>query len=1091
MKFEQSEVLRELERQAVKKGFFDPTEKEIVQHAAKQIKKIEPTGNLFVDLCILADGLQARGYVKQANELAKKIALYKTAEVHMYRAIDEDGEDLLDFAHPDGDADLVDAGDLGKVETLGNIAKKIREVALKSPSGKLSISKAASLVKQAQDEELAGMLPPELKDTVQAGLDTILKASSALFVSDEYQKKIVFTEENLKQSQFKNLYLKYLKNDKNLKDSLDNYLFVKATVGILTPDRIILWLKSDPNKLASCENQLGISIQQRYLTGVTQTMAGAIGGGIGSGIGAPMALPLGGIPGAMVGSGIGKQWGAGIAESISGSMLNPSSIYRETAAGKTEIIEEKLSGVAAVISSAYRRLMDSAIGYGGGFLQAAANVGKGVAAAYNKKVKAAQDTLGTPEQYLTEFEVSHKVAAEKLEAAKVAYEKVKAETAPVKELAIFAAEGEWPENWPDSAFDNLFAQMRIGFDQMFKGQATGATIPAGINAPLVEAARFWKAEAAKLTNQDDIDKANKNMYIAAQVAKLLKDNEGRSLAALKRAARVLESTAPGLQLLKSISELQQYVAQSAAVGRKAAQDNPEIIKTAAVQLDIKPIGGERGVSSTKPAVSSGRGYAAPAPKQAPEAAEAIKKMQLMIKGVGQALQHKVHWNTKFPNELSKDAAAFNALVANGQWGKSTVMCLRLIVEHFLSAAGMINKGQIVEEYDPENAEQNAEDNIYALANLMNYMGASVYMPNSVKSLFAPYDKIPEEMSRINTRETGLLEIGPQDLQNLSSFYNFLESLNSIDLQDQIEKPIAAQTRPVLVDLKNQSPELETKPKTASNPAMMVAAMIVKKAALQGITVNQFDFAIKWLSARSSYARHSEDLRYDPEGRRRTERYISDVARLRATWNKVKSNIIKKRGPNGIIDPVEDLEIAFSGSERGSASSRYGRGRRTGEGDEGGYNIGGGGSNPPFSKDGVLDTTLLIHNYGVEGPDAEWVLANVTPPISYEFIVGAETKNIQSNYGMNSNINPAAHSIYFSTRVKNVIAAAFKNYYTEAIGYGQDPRTVKTIRSQNELKESWITALDNLNSRATRALRSAQNPGRVPSGVYESARYRGF
>lgn len=155
-----SETFRALERHAVKRGFFDS---EIVKQAADKAQEaevpLEATGDLLQDLCKLADGLRSKGFDKQADTLERNILIYKSAASNLYDVTGETGEKLLDFAHPDGDVTVVGEGELAKVETPQSLAKKVREVAEKQPSGKAGSKTPAGLVRQAQ--EFAGLAPAE------------------------------------------------------------------------------------------------------------------------------------------------------------------------------------------------------------------------------------------------------------------------------------------------------------------------------------------------------------------------------------------------------------------------------------------------------------------------------------------------------------------------------------------------------------------------------------------------------------------------------------------------------------------------------------------------------------------------------------------------------------------------------------------------------------------------------------------------------------------------------------------------------------------------------------------------------------------
>ena len=85
----------------------------------------------------LCNSLRTKGFLRYAEELETKFLLFKQADVHLYRAHDEDGEDIIDAAHPDGDVNMGD-GELGDVETIVSKHKKIVDVLEKTPTGKLA-----------------------------------------------------------------------------------------------------------------------------------------------------------------------------------------------------------------------------------------------------------------------------------------------------------------------------------------------------------------------------------------------------------------------------------------------------------------------------------------------------------------------------------------------------------------------------------------------------------------------------------------------------------------------------------------------------------------------------------------------------------------------------------------------------------------------------------------------------------------------------------------------------------------------------------------------------------------------------------------
>jgi hypothetical protein len=106
----------------------------------------------------LCSSLRSSGLTARADSVENKFLSYlQAANTHLYRVHDEDGEDLVDQAHPEGDHHVED-GDLGDVETIVSKHKKIVDVITKEPTGKLAnyvlqckIALGASFLAQAQD----------------------------------------------------------------------------------------------------------------------------------------------------------------------------------------------------------------------------------------------------------------------------------------------------------------------------------------------------------------------------------------------------------------------------------------------------------------------------------------------------------------------------------------------------------------------------------------------------------------------------------------------------------------------------------------------------------------------------------------------------------------------------------------------------------------------------------------------------------------------------------------------------------------------------------------------------------------------------
>lgn len=134
--------------------------------ALEQEIKLESEVSFDESILKLCSGLRAKGFDKNADALEEKFLAFKAAaNTHLYRAHDEDGEDVIHFAHPDGDAHTND-GDLGDVETITSKHKKIVDVVQKAPTGKLAVYVKQCKVVLAQQ---AGISAQDLINGLRGG----------------------------------------------------------------------------------------------------------------------------------------------------------------------------------------------------------------------------------------------------------------------------------------------------------------------------------------------------------------------------------------------------------------------------------------------------------------------------------------------------------------------------------------------------------------------------------------------------------------------------------------------------------------------------------------------------------------------------------------------------------------------------------------------------------------------------------------------------------------------------------------------------------------------------------------------------------
>ena len=112
-------------------------DKQPIQEPITKVAALIEQPTLEENLLKLCSQLRDDGFDIYADSVEEKFLALKTADVHMYRVHDEDGEDLVDRAHPDGDHHVED-GELGDVETIVSQHKKMLEVVKKTPTGKLA-----------------------------------------------------------------------------------------------------------------------------------------------------------------------------------------------------------------------------------------------------------------------------------------------------------------------------------------------------------------------------------------------------------------------------------------------------------------------------------------------------------------------------------------------------------------------------------------------------------------------------------------------------------------------------------------------------------------------------------------------------------------------------------------------------------------------------------------------------------------------------------------------------------------------------------------------------------------------------------------
>ncbi len=175
-KFDDSAVLRSLEKIAIDKGLVkgSPTIKS-AEHLMMG-RDLTPGVNLSESIIKLCAGLRREGLHKHAEDIEKNYVHYKKAQT-LYETSKETGEDLIDFAHPEGGHVLKDVEGKHKVMTVTERQEAIKRTLSKEPTGKLSVAEAIQAVKRifaTAAEETRKMTLQEYKDSLQSSITKLV-----------------------------------------------------------------------------------------------------------------------------------------------------------------------------------------------------------------------------------------------------------------------------------------------------------------------------------------------------------------------------------------------------------------------------------------------------------------------------------------------------------------------------------------------------------------------------------------------------------------------------------------------------------------------------------------------------------------------------------------------------------------------------------------------------------------------------------------------------------------------------------------------------------------------------------------------------
>lgn len=151
VKFEDSITMRSLERVAREKGWINQTP--LHKIASMEKTDLSVSLNFTENIIKLCEGLKSNGLDNYASELENKFINYKKAKTDLYNTCKEDGEDLINDAHPKGSHKLEGVEGDCTVETIIDQHLALLKMIDKKPTGKLSSRQIVDQVKLALGNE--------------------------------------------------------------------------------------------------------------------------------------------------------------------------------------------------------------------------------------------------------------------------------------------------------------------------------------------------------------------------------------------------------------------------------------------------------------------------------------------------------------------------------------------------------------------------------------------------------------------------------------------------------------------------------------------------------------------------------------------------------------------------------------------------------------------------------------------------------------------------------------------------------------------------------------------------------------------------
>jgi hypothetical protein len=968
--FYQSEVLRELERQAVRKGFFDLTPEEKVKLAAQAVQgqhSLEPTGDLLRDLTILAQGLRQKGYDKQADDLERKLLLFKSAEATLYHAIDETGEDLLDFAHPEGEFSVGES-ELGRVETTMSAAKKILDVVKKQPQAKQAMVEfiegaqkqglASKIIREAQEEEVFNPVVQARRKVVDAFRR--VKFAQATFKLPT--NHITLGLDDLKRGTEKlKLYLKYIGTGATEQDFVDVRVVMSgfgATPHMGGEDRFREWIKrgraAEP-QLRQWAKALDVDANT-YLYGYSRLA-----------------------PASAVGEAAGLTY-----------TKNPKSIYMYRPLGLSPLVanEPNVNEFANKLFTAYKALFDKVFGENWSRIDKMAERLRAIVEAYTAGVQGVEvgppnlnlkDLKGIPQEWVGEGVVNYQKVAAVLAEAQSKFQDIyrSRETKEVEHiLNVFAGSkkghlsGEaltlrWNKLLgPKGAFAQAY--------QIIGGKGSFGEpirIEEGIIAALTATQKMWVAvyrEAEREGDEANAKKYSRYASIDALLIQFLKPGEPfMSMVARAQQAGKSEPYAT-LAKMRNNDQLNAYLRAAVnfkPAGAAAATDGDgKLVKEGKTYktTTTPPPGFGPGPTPTGFPKVRRPGKARRAPEPEPTKS-AVMQLQALLMDFGKEIGKNPKplmglLGVTDPEKVESEKNRFSQAMINvggkksppdGKWGELTQGALKLVNEIAAKLPGEVKKvhtevdGKIYPDYEAKEAEKLAEENVIALAKIMMESGYSAALPSTYRMRFESFDNIhPVLHSRTITLKPstydpkrggrGGVEILPVALSNLYEFYNLVEGLQ-VGMRRGAEDDASNKLLKVahkIAQMPRRHPGRGGPPgeePDKGSPVERFPGTFI--GGVGAVTVGKMDRALAWFWRRAYVLLDDARRSKDEEAMKRMRMYRDMIRDLGSQWS-IAKNYFTNPNTNPLFNkekkPEEqlvDAEILRRGG-RGFAKYRY-------------------------------------------------------------------------------------------------------------------------------------------------------------------------